>query len=359
MWIWIAATSLGLPFLASAQSDGSSGAVPAAKSVSSLDPPPSDSNPPQTGEATSAEAAGESPAERENAEVRKRLYHPNDVQIGSAFFTDSSGNRSVRSFEQLHYQIRSGLTANFQLDEREFWDALHDAGTMWAFGVDAGYRVRHYLTVDAGGGRVRYGAGSEHTTAKAQAELHPLRQLWVSGGYLRTPIAPTAQADALGLLAEGWRTRADWISPQWRIFATFSREHYTDSNLAWKRGVEAIRWFGWESFKLGPGYSHEHDDFRYVLHDGYFSPGNYDRHLGIAAMRVSGWKGHFLGEYVAKMGQETIDDVRDRYAWEMAVRNRLHFSRWSLDADYTFLHLAQATGAFRAHVPVLQLIYHF
>lgn len=355
---------MGIP--ARAQGGSSSGAPPAAIPGCCLigQQPPEGTGSPPTGLSTgsSAESDGsvrESVAEKENADVVRRLRHPHNLQLGTAFFLDSLGNGSVRSFEQLHYELRRGLTTNVQLEERDLWKAPFATGTMFAFSQDLGYRVSHWLVLDAGGGGVRYSGGRLRATAKGQAEVHPLRPLWISGGYTRVPVVPTVEAATLGLLAEGLQARADYVSPQLRIYAVLSRQHYSDSNLSWKKTVEAIRWIGPEWLKLAAGYSHDHYNFRYALSNGYFSPLNYDRHLGVTGLRWRAGEDHFMGEYLVKLGQETIDDVHDRYAWQAAARNRFRFKQWAVEADYIYLHLAQASGAFRAHVPLVQITYNF
>jgi len=67
----------------------------------------------------------------------------------------------------------------------------------------------------------------------------------------------------------------------------------------------------------------------------------------------------YRGEYIAEYGAQTVDQNPYQSAWEATVKNRFLLGKLEMGADYTYSHLAQSTGAFRAQVGRVSVAYRF
>jgi hypothetical protein len=218
--------------------------------------------------------------------------------------------------------------------------------------------VARWLYVGGGGGIVRFADNSNRALYRGELILHPIRSFWLQGGFSRIPITPTFQSAQFDLLAEGWWARLDWQPRSWRVSADFSKQHYSDSNRTQREDAEILRWVGNSHFAVGLGYEYAHSSFTQSFANGYFSPNQYHSHLGLGGFRFSVGK-IYHGEYIARYGAETVDQNPYQIAWEATAKNRFLLGKFDLGADYTYFHLAQSTGAFRAQVGRVSAAYRF
>ncbi len=131
--------------------------------------------------------------------------------------------------------------------------------------------------------------------------------------------------------------------------------------MASASGREALRWFPWHDnqFAIGGGYAFRHIHFTKDLNHGYFSPNQYRSHLGAAGFRMRLGK-HYRGEYLGYGGAEILEDFAGYSpAGVVPLKNDFLFGPWDLAADYTYFHLIQTTGAFRANAVSVTLGYKF
>jgi hypothetical protein len=119
-----------------------------------------------------------------------------------------------------------------------------------------------------------------------------------------------------------------------------------------------LRWIGNSHFAVGLGYQYTHSSFSQTLAHGYFSPNQYHSHLGLGGFRFGIGK-IYRGEYIGEYGAETVDQNPYQIAWEATAKNRFVLGKLEMGADYTYFHLAQSTGAFRAQVGRLSVAYRF
>jgi tetratricopeptide (TPR) repeat protein len=307
----------------------------------------------QRARSTSAKRSGTS-GEPKQAALEKQERLAGTV----AYLTDSAGNHSWRSTESFDYKFAQSLATKVQLQERTLWNASGPkANVFWATD-DLRLRPTRVLAVAAGGGAVRFANGSSRALYSGELELHPVKGLWLSGGFSRAPIAPTFRATQFNLLAEGWHARLDWNSRGWRTYATWSSRHYSDGNHAQRADAELIRWFGTSHFAIATGYRFNYIGFNESLLHGYFSPRRYQSHLGVTGIKL-GIGRHFRGEYLVHAGGESISGAPYQSAWEVALRNRVLLRQWELGGDYSYFHLAQNTGAFRAQSGRFVVAYRF
>jgi hypothetical protein len=160
------------------------------------------------------------------------------------------------------------------------------------------------------------------------------------------------------LLAEGWWTRLDWQPRSWRVSADFSKQHYSDSNRTQREDAEVLRWIGNSHFAVGLGYQYAHSSFTQTFAHGYFNPNQYHSHLALGGFRFGIGK-FYRGEYIAEYGTETVDQNPYQIAWEATAKNRFVLGKLEMGADYSYFHLAQSTGAFRAQVGRVSVAYRF
>jgi tetratricopeptide (TPR) repeat protein len=282
----------------------------------------------------------------------------NRVQADGNYFSDTAGNRAWRSGQRFDMQLGRNLSNSFRLDEKSLWVSQGPKANIVSFNDEGRVRLTRWLFVGAGAGMVHFANDSNRGLYRGELILHPVRNFWLQGGFSRIPIAPTFQAAQFDLLAEGWWTRLDWQPRSWRVSADFAKQHYSDSNRTQREDAEVLRWIGTTHFALGLGYGYSHSLFAQSLLHGYFSPNRYQNHLALGGFRFGVGK-VYRGEYIAQYGAESVDQSPYQFAWQATAKNRLSFGRLDLGADYTYFHLAQSTGAFRAQVGRVSLAYRF
>lgn len=282
----------------------------------------------------------------------------NLAQADASYFSDSAGNRALRSGQRIELQLGRNLSNSFRLDERSLWISQGPKANIFSFSDEGRVRLKPWLFVGAGGGIVHFADGSNRALYRGGLILHPARNLWLQGGFSRIPIVPTFQAAQFALLAEGWWTRLDWQPRSWSISADFAKQHYSDSNRTQRADAEVLRWIGNEHFAVGLGYEYTHSLFAQNLLHGYFNPNRYHNHLALGGFRFGVGK-VYRGEYIGQYGAETVDQNPREFAWQATAKNRFTFGKVDLGADYTYFHLAQSTGAFRAQAGRVSLAYRF
>lgn len=283
------------------------------------------------------------------------------VQDAHSFFSDTSGNHSVYSAQGFVYQFNRNFTARARLEETNLWKTGSSKVTMFSGTDESRYRVNKYVAIRSGIGGVRFADGFSRLLYSGDLELYPVKNLYLSGGYGRAPVAPTFDAEQFDLLARGWHTHFDYRIKGITVAASASFNHYSDSNHAEREWAEAMKWFGFmdNTFSLGGGYAFRHLHFTKDLSHGYFSPSEYRSHLGAAGvrLRVGKW---YRGEILGYGGGELLKDFGSYTpAGEALLRNDFTFGQFSLSADYSHYHLIQTTGAFRADAVSASFGYKF
>jgi tetratricopeptide repeat protein len=293
------------------------------------------------------------------AERKPRNWHR--VQDTESFFSDTSGNRSVYSAQGINYQFTRRLLTRVRAEETSLWKTGTITETLLSGAAEGRYSLNRYMAIRSSVGAVRFVDSSSRLLYGGDLELFPLKSLQLSGGFARYPIFPTFDSTAFDLLAEGWHGRADYRPRNLSISVSFSLAHYSDGNHAEREWAEGLRWFPWHDnlFALGTGYAFRHIHFTKDLSHGYFSPGQYRSHLGAAGLRLRLGK-HYRGEYLGYGGAEVLENFADYSpAGELLLKNDFFFGRWDLAADYSYFHLIQTTGAFRASSATVTLGYKF
>ena len=280
------------------------------------------------------------------------------VGADGSYFSDTTGNRAWRAGQRFDVQLGRNLSNSFRLDEKSLWVSQGPKANILSFNDEGRVRLTHWLFLGAGAGMVRFADDSNRALYRGELILHPMRGFWLQGGFSRIPIAPTFQAAQFDLLAEGWWARLDWQPRSWRVSADFAKQHYSDSNRTQREDAEVLRWLGNSHFAVGLGYGYSHSLFSQSLLHGYFSPNHYQNHLALGGFRFGVGK-IYRGEYIAQYGAESVDASPYQFAWQATAKNRLVFGRIDFGADYTYLHLAQSTGAFRAQVGRVSAAYRF
>jgi hypothetical protein len=298
-----------------------------------------------------------------------------DVQNWSSFVSDSAGDRIVENSSRMNVQLSQNLFARAASNFRHLssvgtvvqapdgnTDNAGGAGRVVATQFDASarfdYHLRPWLTINGGGGGIRFDDGASQAIFQSGFEVQPKSTLYLDATYLRFPVLPTQRAATYDLTAQGLRTSIDWLPPQWRLHLDTSELKYTDGNLRHRQDLEVIRWFGTGPVNIGAGYRGSHFTFSKVLNHGYFSPDTYQSHTGIAAVRVR-YPRKFYGEYRVNAGGESISGLPFRVVYELSAQNYLRLRRWDIHADYTFYHFTQSTGAFQTNLVILGFKYHF
>src|ERR1700730_2993738 len=283
---------------------------------------------------------------------------PSRLQADTTYFSDTAGNRATRAGQRFDLQLGRNFTNTFRLDEKSLWVSQGPKANIFSVQEEGRLRVARWLYVGGGGGIVRFADNSNRALYRGELILHPIRSLWLQGGFSRIPITPTFQSSQFDLLAEGWWARLDWQPRSWRVSADFSKQHYSDSNRTQREDAELLRWFGNSHFAVGLGYQYSHSSFTQSFANGYFGPNQYHSHLGLGGFRFNVGK-IYRGEYIARYGAETVDQNPYQIAWEATAKNRFLFGKFEMGADYTYFHLAQSTGAFRAQVGRVSAAYRF
>ncbi len=282
----------------------------------------------------------------------------NRLQADANYFSDTAGNRALRAGQRFDLQFGRHLTNSFRLDEKSLWFSQGPKAKIFSINDEGRVRLASWLFVAGGAGIVRFADDSNRALYRGTLILHPLKSFWLQGGFSRIPIAPTFQSAQFDLLAEGWWTRLDWQPRSWRVSADFSKQHYSDSNRTQREDAELLRWIGNSHFAVGLGYQYAHSSFTQTFSHGYFNPNQYHSHLGLGGFRFGVGK-FYRGEYIAEYGAETVDQNPYQIAWEATAKNRFVLGKLEMGADYTYFHLAQSTGAFRAQVGRVNVAYRF
>jgi len=283
---------------------------------------------------------------------------PDRLQVDASYFGDTAGNRSLRAGQRFDVQLGRHISNTFRLDEKSLWVIQGPKANIFSVNDEARVRLARWLFLGGGGGIVRFADNTNRVLYRSELIVHPARSFWLQGGFSRIPIIPTFQAAQLDLLAEGWWGRLDWQPGSWRISADFSKQHYSDSNRTQREDAEILRWIGSSHFAVGLGYQYAHSSFAQTFTNGYFNPNQYHSHLGLGGFRFETGK-FYRGEYIVGYGAETVDQNPRQAAWEATVKNRFLLKKLEIGADYTYFHLAQSSGAFRAQVGRVSVAYRF
>jgi tetratricopeptide (TPR) repeat protein len=289
---------------------------------------------------------------------QRNVHH---VQNTEAFFSDTSGNRSVYSSQGMLYQFNRNLTSRMRLEETSLWRTGTVTETVISGAAETRVRLNRYAAVRSSLGAVRFADAGSRLLYGGDLELFPFKGLSFSGGFSRFPISPTYESTLFDLMAEGWHTRLDYHFHNLSINGSFYYTHYNDGNHGEREWGEALQWFPWHDnqFAVGGGYTFRHLHFIKDPNHGYFSPNQYRSHLGAAGFRMRLGR-HYRGEYLGYGGAEILEDFAGYSpAGEVLVRNDFLFGRWDLAADYSYFHLIQTTGAFRANAASVTLGYKF
>ena len=292
-------------------------------------------------------------------EGETRKYHR--IQNTESFFADTSGNRSVYSSQGVAYQIAKNFTARARLEETSLWKTNTFTSTVFTGYGEGQYRLNKYVGLRTSLGAVRFVDTNSRLLYSGDLELYPIKGLYVAGGFARYPIIPTFDAAAFNLLSEGWHSRIDYSGHNFTVDGSFSLSHYNDGNHGEREWAEALRWFPWNDnhFAIGGGYAFRHIHFAEEIDHGYFSPNQYRSQLGAAGFRMRLGK-HYRGEYLGYGGAEILENFSGyQPAGEVLLKNDFLFGPWDLAADYSYYHLIQTTGAFRANAVTVTFGYKF
>jgi len=282
----------------------------------------------------------------------------NRVQADASYLSDTAGNRALRTGQRFDRQLGRNLANSFRLDEKSLWVSQGPKANIFTVNDEGRVRVARWFFIGGGGGIVRFADHSNRTLYGGTLILHPFKRFWLQGGFSRIPITPTFQSAQIDLLAEGWWSRLDWQSRSWHVSADFSKQHYSDSNRTQREDAEIVRWIGNPHFAVGLGYQYAHSSFMQTFSNGYFNPNQYHRHLALGGFRFAIGK-IYHGEYLGQYGTETVNQNPHDFAWEATAKNRFVLGKLELGADYSYFHLAQSTGAFRAQVGRMSVAYRF
>jgi tetratricopeptide (TPR) repeat protein len=294
------------------------------------------------------------PAEGEYRKVHR-------IQNTESFFSDTSGNRSVYSSQGLVYQFAKNFTGRARVDETALWRTDTFTNTVLSGTAEGQYRLNKYVALRASLGAVRFADTSSRLLYGGDLELFPVKGLSLSGGFSRYPIDPTFDATLFDLLSEGWHGRLDYRAHNFDVSGSMAFTHYNDGNHGERQWAEALRWFPWHDgkFALAGGYAFRHIHFIDDTNHGYFSPNQYRSQLAAAGFRMRLGK-HYRGEYMGYGGAEILENVSGYSpAGEVLLKNDFLFGPWDVAADYSYYHLIQTTGAFRANAVNVTFGYKF
>ena len=290
-------------------------------------------------------------------ETQRQYFHR--VQGSESYFSDSSGNKAFYSSQGFVCEFTQKFITRSFLEETSLWKPGVEKQAIVAGGTEAQVRLTSFATVRAGTGAVRFANDETRPLYSGDLDLHPWKNLLLSGGYFRSYVAPTVDASLFNILAEGWRARIDYRTRNFSVNGSLFLRHLSDGNHAEREYAEVMRWFGLGSFSLGGGYAFRHLHFAEDLNHGYFSPGQYRSHLAAAGVRFHVGK-IFHAEYLGYGGGEILEGLGGYTpAGEVILKNDFNFGRWNLGADYSHFHLLQTTGAFRADSASANLGYRF
>jgi len=259
------------------------------------------------------------------------------------------------------YQFSRNLTSRMRLEETSLWKTGTITETVLSGAAETRVRLNKYAAVRSSLGAVRFVDDSSRLLYGGDLELYPIKGLALSGGFSRYPISPTFDSTLFDLLAEGWHSHLDYRVHNFTVTGSLSFTHYSDGNHGEREWGEALQWFPWNDnhFALGGGYAFRHIHFIKDPNHGYFSPNQYRSHLGAAGFRMRLGR-HYRGEYLGYGGAEILENFAGYSpAGEVLLKNDFLFGPWDLAADYSYFHLIQTTGAFRANAVSVTFGYKF
>lgn len=292
-------------------------------------------------------------------EERERVVARNLFATDVDYVNDSAGNHSWRSSQRVDFGIRPGLTDRV-LIEQQFQHGPDDSfEAVETYTEELRWRLRESLLLSAGGGAVRFNNADVHAIYDASLAFQPWRHLVLGAGFSRVPIIPDAEATEHRLTAQGWEAFSSWTPARWQINTHWSRQHYSDENIASRQSAEVIREWGAPRLTFEMGYRYRRYSFDQDLAHGYFSPNSYQSHLAMAGLVFHPGK-RYRGEFLVHSGLESpATDSDFGAAWEIHSRNEVLLGNWTLELDYSKYHLVQNSGAFSADAGRFAFTYHF
>jgi hypothetical protein len=266
-------------------------------------------------------------------------------------------------------QLNRTFSSRLLLEQTSLWKTDSNQGTgdddvASVFSANEEFRLKPlpYIAMRAGCGVVRFADRTNEARYSGDLELYPLkekRDLLISAGFSRVPVLATVDAARFDLMSEGWHGRVDYRTSNFSLTGDAYLTHYTDFNLAERESAEALRWFGFGSWAIAVGYAVRHMHFAQDPSHGYFSPAQYHSHLAAAGLRFHiGTR--FRAEYLGYGGGELLGSVGSYSpAGQLLLKNDFALARWDISADYSYLHLIQPSGAFRANALSVAVGYKF
>lgn len=293
------------------------------------------------------------------ADEREPAPRPNRVQTDADYVSDTAGNVSWRSSQRFDYQLSPSLSNQVTIEERWLRHGGRPPANVAAGTDEIQLRLSGPLALTVGGGGVRFADGTDRALYRTALDYHPADKMWLQLGFSRSPFYPDTHAARFDLTTEGWLAIFDWHPGLWQANVWWSRQQFSDGNVGRRGSAEVLRWIGTSRLAVGGGYRFTRYDFKEDPGHGYFSPDEYQSHLGITGLRVRMRK-VFTGEYLVRAGGESLGrGAPFQAAWEASLRNRAFVGNWELGADYFYFHLTQSTGAYGAQAGRVVVAYHF
>ena len=296
------------------------------------------------------------------------------VQDWTYVIVDSAGDHIVENLERStieikprlfmhlttrvrHLSSQGGILEPVDENAESLGGAIVSAVTFQAT-TRLDYHLNGWLTLYGGGGGVRFNDGTSRGLFRGGFILHKGSSLNFNASVVKVPVLPTQEAETFHLTAQGLRTRLDWSKPKDRINLAVSELRYADTNLRHEQELEALHWFGARRVDVGAGVDVGHLSFSQTLNHGYFSPSNYQSYMASAAVRLHHFH-HFNAEYKFSSGAESIEPSPFRFVYEVTADNFVSVGKWDLNANYTFDHSTQSTGAFQTSFVSVGVKYAF
>jgi tetratricopeptide (TPR) repeat protein len=292
-------------------------------------------------------------------EERERTDPRNLVELGADYINDSAGNHSWRSVQGGDFGISSNLSNRFLFEQR-FQHSRDDSfEAVEIFSEQTRWKPLPSLLLSAGGGAVRFNNHDVHAIYDVALAFQLSEHLVVGANFARVPVIPDAEATEHKLTAQGWESFVNWTPRRWQFDAEWSRQHYSDSNIASRQTAGIIREWDVRPVTLETGYRYRRYSFDEELEHGYFSPNSYQSHVAVLGVRGR-VKNRYRGSLQIRTGMESASlDSPFRLAWEIYCRNEAVIGKWILGIDYTKYHVAQDTGAFDADAGRFTFTYRF
>lgn len=276
------------------------------------------------------------------------------------FFADSAGHQMFNSLQRLSYKFNDRFSTRVEINDRYLQSTRSNLGAVNLFSglADLRLRVNSALSVGAGLGGARFSDGYLLPLYRAHVDYQPAEKLWTYVQVERHPVAPTAKAALFHVAAQGISLGAEWRPRKWQFSGLLERYSYSDGNHRNEATLQGLRWFGSPRLQFGTGYGFRHMAFAQQPLRGYFSPAQYQNHALITGVRFRVGK-YYRAEYLTRLGTESFIHGNYRFSAEISLQNRWQFNRWDFTGDYSYYHVAQSTGAYRANMFRFGLGYHF